>query len=401
MKERQQRPAGHPYREEVQQRLGRGTSLCHIDAVGGANAPRRPYALAEGVAIIDISGVLTNEAWWWDETEYSEIQREVKMAVEDAEVKGILLRVASPGGETDNAYETAQVIADAGKKKPIWSAADNMAYSAGYLLACQGEKIYVSPTTGGVGSIGVYALHLDFSGYLEKAGIKPTFISAGKGKTDGNAYQPLSAEAEKTIRVEVERLYGEFVGHVSRARKMSEDKIRKIGAACFHGAAAALGAGLADRSGVLDQAWFEFATALSAPAQVSSMAASAAMTSPEKEDTKVSELNKADAAPAGEAAVDNVKLITDARTEGFNSAAEIVSLCKLARRPEMAADFITNRTSTEDVRKKLLDLNAEEAGPEINGRTEPATGAGSGMTASNNPLIAACERIASQMKGAA
>lgn len=396
------RPVGHAYADELTRRFGRRPHLCQIDAVGGGGEKRRPYQLAEGVAIIDVSGVLVNEAWWYDETEYRQIQREVKQAVEDAEVKGILLRVASPGGETDSAFETAAVLAEAGQKKPLWAVTDPYAYSAGYLLASQAAKIYVPPVTGGVGSVGVYMLHLDYSERLKEMGVKPTFIAAGKGKTDGNAYEPLGEEALKRFKAEVDRLYGEFLGHVSRARKMPEESLRKLGAVCLYGSAAALGAGMADRAGTLEQAWYEFAEALAVPPLASSMAVSAAMTS-QQEGTSVSETLKPEAAATGVAPVNIEQIRSAAEAGGLEKAKqraeEINALCKMAGRPGLAGELIASSATLEGVREKLMGLAADEGGQEIHNKTMPGTGASVGLTAQNNPLIAACEAIAVRMKG--
>jgi hypothetical protein len=143
-KELKRRPSGHDYRAELEQRF-RGAHLCHMDSIGGSSSDRKPYQVAERIAIIDIVGVLCNDAWYYDETEYSQIQREVRMASEDQDADGILLRICSPGGETDNAFETAAVLSQCAEKKPMWAVADNMAYSAAFLMASTAAKIYVPP----------------------------------------------------------------------------------------------------------------------------------------------------------------------------------------------------------------------------------------------------------------
>jgi len=107
------------------------------------------------------------------------------------------------------------------------------AYSAAYLLASQANRIYCSPVSGGVGSIGVFCTHFDLSGALEGAGIKVTLVSAGKGKTDGNPYEPLSETALADMKQYVGYLYGEFVGAISRGRGLATAGIVEYGGACF------------------------------------------------------------------------------------------------------------------------------------------------------------------------
>ena len=402
------RPADLDYRAELERRFGRKPAMCEMDSLGGSVEQRKPYQVAEGIAIIQINGVLTNDPWWWDETDYGTIQNEVRMAGEDADVTGILLRVNSPGGETDSAFETVEILAKSGKKKPIWAIADPIAYSAGYLLASVAERIYTLPTTGGVGSIGVYAAHFDLSGMLEKAGVKVTLISAGKGKTDANPYQPLGDSARKTIEAEVQRLYGEFVGTVARNRKMPEGEVRKLGAQLFHGGQAAIGSGLADRAGMLEEAWVEMASAMTESSRsFTSVGASASATSIQ-EGQRMSDI-KADAtsAPApvtapiqGTAAAPNLdELRVTAEAVGFAHAAEIVDLCALAGHPQMAGEFISARKPLADVRRALMAERTKDGG-EIHSHTMPETGTKATKPA-DNIVVAACERIAAQMKGGA
>lgn len=212
----------------------------------------REYEVREGIAIVDISGPLMADSWWC--LTYGDICRAVRAATLDSSVSGILLRINSPGGQTDRAFESAAVIEEAGKKKPIWSVADVNAYSAGYLLACCGERIYAAPVSGGLGSIGVYSAHIDYSELLQKEGIKITMIGRPEGKTAGNPYEPLSDEAKAEMISEVERLSSEFYSFVSRRRKMSVEDVKALNAGLKHGSANAIAAKLADRSGSLDEA---------------------------------------------------------------------------------------------------------------------------------------------------
>ncbi len=336
-----------------------------MDMIGSApNMPRHDYQVVEGVAIVDVCGFLCNDPCWWDETGYDEIQSELQIAAADSTVDGILLNINSPGGETDNAFETADVVRAVAATKPVWAVAGPMAYSAAYLLASQAAKIYTPPVTGGVGSIGVYALHLDYSAFLAKAGIKPTFISAGKGKTDGNPYEPLSAEAQAKLVLEIQRLYGEFVARVAAGRKMGESAIIKLGADCFEGSKAALGAGLADVAGTVESAWLDLAMSVANAKQAGNISASAGNIKPKGESMEnntpaATTPPAAAAAPGAVETVDLEKLKADAADGGYLQAAEVVELCTLAGKPALAAAFIREKKPVADVRSALLAARAE------------------------------------------
>lgn len=228
--------------------------------IGSGYDEPKPYEIRDGVAIVDISGPLMADSWWYQD--YADVIASVRAASEDSSVSGILLRINSPGGETDRAFETAAEIEAIGKKKPIWCVADVSAYSAGYLLACCAEKIYAAPVSGGVGSIGVYCAHWDYSEYLKQAGIKVTLIGDPEGKTSGNPYEPLDEAAENKLRGEIERLSGEFFSFVARRRKMTMEEVKALNADLFHGAPSALRVKLADQAGTFESALSDMIAAM-------------------------------------------------------------------------------------------------------------------------------------------
>lgn len=422
------RPAGHDYASEIAARLAGAPCLFHsvpnTKAGGKAlltsssqNVERRPYAVVEGVAILEITGYLCNEAYWWDETQYSDVQDELAMAIADAEVKGILLRVDSYGGETDGAFEAADAILAARKEKPVWAVADVNAYSAAYLLASQAQRVFAAPKSGGVGSIGVYMLHMDYSKMLDEAGIKPTFIKAGDGKTAGNPYEPLSTEAKARFQAEIDRLYAEFTAAVSRGRKMSVDAIKTLGAWLYQ-ADAAQSSGLADKLGTFEDAWAALATKVQEPgnsllpgsASVSAPAGNptaAAAGAPKTEGDTMEPKTPSAAEPGKDPAApppaptqaDVDRQVTEARAAGFGDAQEVAALCAIAGKPLMALDFISKKTSAADVRTALLA--AANEGDEItNKRPEgkPGAGAEGDLGAA---IVASCKKFSAQaQKGA-
>lgn len=353
------RPATEAYRREMDSRFAQRPMFCAMEMIGSTPpTPRKPYQVAERVAVIDIAGMLVMEAWYLDETAYGEIQYEVAFAREDPDVDAILLRIASPGGETDGAFETAAMIADTAKSKPVYAVADPYAYSAAYLLASPAKLIYAQSISGGVGSIGVYALHLDYSGYLAQAGIKPTFVTAGKGKTEGNPFEPLSKEAFANWQAQVNRLYGEFVAAVASGRKLSESAIIKLGAALFEGSKAALGSGLADRVGSAETAWLDLATKVAQTKLGSRTAADAEQQGASMGVEQIEQPTPTPTPQPAAAAVDLSKLKADAVAEGKQASIDIINLCTIAGKPALANDFIKAGKSASEVQATLLEQRA-------------------------------------------
>lgn len=175
-------------------------------------------------------------------------------AVGDSDIGSIVLDVDSPGGIVDMVPETAAAIREARDVKPITAVANTTAASAAYWLASQASEVVVTPS-GEVGSIGVFATHTDWSKYDEDMGVKTTLVSAGKFKTEGNPYEPLSEEAEAYMQSVVDELYGMFASDVAQGREVAESQVRGgFGEGRMLLAKDAVQEGMADRVATLEEA---------------------------------------------------------------------------------------------------------------------------------------------------
>lgn len=206
----------------------------------------KPFAYAEGIAFIPIHGLLVNRlSWSWSfATGYNFIRSQLNAALADPDVERIVFDVNSPGGIASGCSELALEIFNSRTVKPSLAVVDARCYSAAYFLASAATRIVVTPS-GGVGSIGVVSMHVDYSKMLDADGIAITFIVAGDEKVDGNPYEPLSDRARASIQRDVDYHYGLFVEAVARHRDMSEDDVRATQAALFQ-PPEALDAGLID-----------------------------------------------------------------------------------------------------------------------------------------------------------
>lgn len=174
-------------------------------------------------------------------------------AAADETVGQILIELDSPGGSVYGVTETAKAIFQARQRKPVVAVANSLAASAAYWLGSQADEFFVTPG-GEVGSIGVFATHEDVSDALSKAGINVTLISAGKYKTEGNAYGPLDRDARAHMQSRVSDYYGMFTRDVARGRAVTVDQVRRdMGQGRLLGADAALAAGMIDGVQTFDQ----------------------------------------------------------------------------------------------------------------------------------------------------
>lgn len=209
-----------------------------------------PYALVDGVAVIEISGVLVHRGAWIGQssgqTSYEGIAAQLAAAASDPAVRGIALEIDSFGGEVAGVFDLADAIRAARAAVPVWSFVAEHAFSAGFALASQADRI-ILPRTGAVGSIGVVVMHADLSGQLSEAGVTVTLIHSGAHKVDGNPYEPLPGPVRARIQGEIDglrSLFAETVG-AGRGRRLSAEAALATEAECYRGADA-VAAGLAD-----------------------------------------------------------------------------------------------------------------------------------------------------------
>jgi len=248
----------------LSQRLGIG-QISHLD--GGAMVPlameddygdfeysregrnpRAGYDLVAGVARIEVCGTLVQKLGslrpWSGMTGYDGIRQNFLTALSDPDVKAIMLDIDSPGGEVAGCFDLVDTIHGARGTKPVWSILNESAYSAAYAIASAADKIIV-PRTGGVGSIGVIWMHVDWSKALSASGIKVTFIQYGDTKADGHPEIPLSDEALKRFQSDIDSMGQLFVETAARNRNISVKSVRDTQAATYLGAAG-VSQGLAD-----------------------------------------------------------------------------------------------------------------------------------------------------------
>lgn len=214
----------------------------------------RPYNVENGTLVIPVYGVLIHKMSFkfgsWA-TGYEYIQRAFDRGMEDPEVHTITFDIDSPGGTVAGNFELVEHIASHRGQKEIKAFANDHAFSAAYSIATAADSITLS-RSGGVGSVGVVTMHIDYSGNLAKNGIKVTFIFAGKHKVEGNPYEKLPEAAKARTQARIDRLYGEFVGLVAANRGMEEQAVRDTEALTYD-ASDAVEVGFADAIGTLDE----------------------------------------------------------------------------------------------------------------------------------------------------
>mgnify|MGYP006352818503 FL=1 len=209
---------------------------------------QRVVTTSKGVAVIPIVGSMSHRATGIEAmsgmTSYTTLQKQFEAAFNDPKVGSILMDIDSPGGSVAGAFDFRDYLMSKKGTKPVYALARDAMCSAAYLIGSTADKVYATQTAR-VGSIGVVAMHTDASGKMEKEGLKPTFISAGKFKTAGNPYEKLEGEKLKYLQDSVDESYDMFINAVADARGIDKKVIRDTEARVY-GGKKAVEIGLAD-----------------------------------------------------------------------------------------------------------------------------------------------------------
>ena len=359
----------------------------------------RPLSPATGkVAVIPIHGTLVRRTSGLEAVSglasYTSIAAQLDAALASPDVAAILLDVDSPGGESGGVFDLADRIRAASRIKPVWAVANDMAFSAAYALASAASRVFVA-RTGGVGSIGVIAMHIDQSVKDTKDGVRYTAVFAGERKNDLNPHEPISDKAHAVLKAEVNRIYGMFVEAVAHHRGIEASAVRDTEAGLFFGQAA-VAAGLADAVGGFDDALDQLTQSLSPlPTQVASASQAGLfrnhqMESSMNDRTDPAALDRPLADPAGNPP-QSYAIASTATAMTVADAVEIAQTCTLAGRTDLIAGFLEAQASPAQVRSQLLAVQAD-ASPEITSRITPDAV----RPAASNPLIDAAKQIAAQ-----
>jgi protease-4 len=172
---------------------------------------------------------------------------------DDATVKGVIVRIDSPGGESYASDELWRAMNQLSKKKPTVISMSDSAASGGYYMAMSGDPIVAYPGTL-TGSIGVVFGKPNLHGLYDKLGIDKTTISRGHFATIDSDDKPLDEEARAKLREGIDANYRSFVTKVAASRKRKFEEIEPLAQGRVWMGDQAKGNGLVDELGGLDKA---------------------------------------------------------------------------------------------------------------------------------------------------
>jgi protease-4 len=178
---------------------------------------------------------------------------QIKRAAEDREVKAIVIRVDSPGGDGVASDLIWREVVRARKRKPVVASMGDLAASGGYLVAVGADAIVAEPSTL-TGSIGVFAVKPDLSGLLAKLSLAREAYARGENAQFASIAKPWSASERQAVEKQIDVFYRLFVDRVAEGRKLARAEVEPLAGGRVWTGKQAFERRLVDRLGSLDDA---------------------------------------------------------------------------------------------------------------------------------------------------
>ncbi len=217
------------------------------------------YSTKDKIAIIYAQGeILSGEG---DVSFIGEgsMRRSLQEARKDKNVKAIVLRIDSPGGNALTSELIWREIELTKKEKPVVVSMGNLAASGGYYIACNAHKIYAESNTI-TGSIGVFGTLPNFTQAANKYGINTQQLKTHERANNYSPFVSLDDNTRAYYQESVEKIYSIFVNRVAKGRNMSFAQVDSIGQGRVWSGKDALRIGLVDKIGGMDDALKEAAS---------------------------------------------------------------------------------------------------------------------------------------------
>lgn len=186
----------------------------------------------------------------------AEVAEIVRKAERDSRIKGVILRINSPGGTvtaSDTIYH--ELLAYKGRARvPMMAHILDLGTSGAYYIAQAADRIVAQPTTV-TGSIGVIMIRPSVAGLLNKIGVETAEITSGPHKAMGSPFNPLTEDERALFQSVIDDLFRRFVDAVAAGRpSLSRDRIQELADGRIYTAEQAKDSGLVDEIGYLEDA---------------------------------------------------------------------------------------------------------------------------------------------------
>lgn len=210
------------------------------------------YSSKNNIAVLYATGEIVDGASTG--INYQKLVPIITQLADDDNIKGLVLRVNSPGGSAFGSDQIGEALDYfQSKKKPLAVSMGDYAASGGYWISCGADRIFADPLTI-TGSIGIFGLIPNVKGLADKVGVNLQSVATNPDADFPTMYTPMNEQQLAIMQKYVNNGYDRFIKRVAKGRKMSEAKVRLIAEGRVWNAMKAKEIGLVDELGSLNNA---------------------------------------------------------------------------------------------------------------------------------------------------
>jgi protease-4 len=189
-------------------------------SVGSGSSGGRSFSFSfwgDKVALLEVNGVLGEGPGYTADTAW--LADQVRDWTEDSSIKGMVIRVNSPGGAvsaTQDLFNVIQEFRDSGR--PVMVSMGDIAASGGVYIAMAGDEVYANSGTL-TGSVGVILSFYGYKDLLDKIGLEARTIKSGQFKDIGSGTREMTLEEKELLETMIVDVYDQFFEVVLDARE--------------------------------------------------------------------------------------------------------------------------------------------------------------------------------------
>ena len=170
------------------------------------------------IGVLEVSGVIS---------ESKDVMEDIVRFKEDDSIKGVILRINSPGGSVGPSQEIFSEVKKLRTKKKVYVSMGSVCASGGYYIAVAGEKLYAMPATI-TGSIGVIMEHMIIEDLFKKLGLQSDTLKSGAFKDAGSPFRKMKNDERAYFQEILDSIHDQFIKTVADERKLPLESARKL-----------------------------------------------------------------------------------------------------------------------------------------------------------------------------
>ena len=170
------------------------------------------------IGVVEVSGVIS---------ESKDVMEDIVRFKEDDSIKGVIVRINSPGGSVGPSQEIFSEVKKLRTKKKVYVSMGSVCASGGYYIAVAGERLYAMPATI-TGSIGVIMEHMIIEDLFKKLGLQSDTLKSGAFKDAGSPFRKMKNDERAYFQDILDSIHDQFIKTVADERKMPVDTAKKL-----------------------------------------------------------------------------------------------------------------------------------------------------------------------------